>query len=333
MEYTLSHADADILVQGISENKSRITVKLGRKDIFMPSGTCVTSYPRELIEKILSIRGPAYLCDEIMRDESPEYVQKNLNYDVFSYIDKEQFQDTAVLDFGCGSGASTMILSRMLPETRIVGVELNPRLLEIALARSEFYKTGNRVSFFLSPNENSLPEDIGRFDFIFLSAVYEHLLPRERKAILPLLWSRLKPVGILFINQTPYRWFPVETHTTSGLVFINYMPDSIAFPYARRFSKRKLSNYSWPGLLRGGIRGGSAREIVKILKNQRGNPVLLSPNQNGLTDRIDLWFASLNKSRHILVKKFLFQAFKLIKASTGQTLLPVLSLAIAKGRG
>ena len=32
---------------------------------------------------------------------------------------------------------------------------------------------------------------------------------------MPLIWSKLKPGRTLFINQTPYRYFPYEHHTTA----------------------------------------------------------------------------------------------------------------------
>jgi ubiquinone/menaquinone biosynthesis C-methylase UbiE len=325
MECTLHHADAEILVEDTDGDKNKITVKLKNNNIFMPCGTFETTYPLELIEKILSIKGPAYLCDEIMRDESPEYIERHIHYDVFGYVNKEEFRGINILDFGCGSAASTMVLSRMLPSARIVGVELEPSLLEIAELRSNHYKVGDRVKFFLSPDGNSLPKDIGDFDYIFLNAVYEHLLPEERKIVLPLLWNHLKPNGVLFISETPYRWFPVENHTTNGLIFINYMPDSIAMFYARHFSKIKLINNSWPTLLRKGIRGGSIREIVRILKNHSYPPVLLTPNQRGMKDQIDMWSAQLGKSRYLV-----FLLLKLVKITTGEILLPTLSLSIQK---
>ena len=206
MKYILDHADAEITVKGANEDKKKITVKLKSNKVFMPVGTCETKYPIELIRKILRFKGPAYLCDEILRDESPEYLENQIYNNVFGYIQKERFRDTHLLDFGCGCGGSTMVLGRMLPDTRITGVEFQSSSLEVARLRAAYYKTGDRMKFFVSPNEKSLPEDIGDFDFIILSAVYEHLLPQERNVLLPLLWRRLKPNGIIFINQTPYRW-------------------------------------------------------------------------------------------------------------------------------
>ena len=330
MLYNMYHDDAEILVEDTKNDKHKITVKLKNHSIYMPICTYETGYPINLIKKILIIKGPAYLCDEIMREESYDYSTKHIFCNVFGYINKEKLKNKKVLDFGCGCGASAIIISRIMPDASITGVELKSRLLEIALSRAEYYKVGNRVKYFISPNGNSLPKGIGDFDYIFLSAVYEHLLPAERNAILPLLWSSLKPAGILFINQTPFRWFPIETHTTSGLIFINYMPEVIALFYARHFSKRKLSNNSWSTLLRKGIRGGSVREITKILKNHSCSHNILEPKRLGLKDRIDIWYSVLNKSRYLKIKKSLFLLFKLIKISTGHIFLPTLTLAIKK---
>ena len=238
----------------------------------MPYATCETAYPLPLIKEILNAKGPAWLCDEIRRDESQSYVQKAIQYSVFSYVDEKQFRNKRVLDFGCGSGASTMVLSRALPKTKIVGVELDPILLNICKLRCCHYRIEDRISLLLSPNENSLPDDIGEFDYIFLNAVYEHLLPAERRILLPLLWKHLNNKGVIFINQTPYRWFPIEMHTTSGLFFINYLPDYLAFYYERYFSKRHKIGDNWTTLLRKGIRGGVLQKLLIYWLNVPSNP-------------------------------------------------------------
>lgn len=332
MEHILHHEDANVVITGSNANKFKIKVNMENDDIFIPIDTWETSYPIELIEKILRKKGPAYLCDEIMRDECPGYVENALRFDVLAYVNSEQMKNMSVLDFGCGSGASTMVLSRMLPFTQITGVELEEDLLEIAKLRSVHYKAQHRIEFHLSPDGENLPENIGSFDYVILNAVYEHLLPNERKTVLRLLWKHLKPGGLMFINQTPYRWFPIEFHTTSGLIFINYMPDRLACFYARRFSKRMLANADWQTLLRQGIRGGSAYEICKLLSKDSYKPVVIKPSQLGLKDRIDIWYAVIGKSRYLFVKKTFFYIVKLIKMSTGVIFLPYLALAIKKSR-
>lgn len=325
----LKHTDANVYVEKLPSRKNKVSVELINADLFMPTKACQTSYSIDLIESILNLKGPNYLCDEILRDESPDYVQKALKYGLLSYRDEEEFKNKRLLDFGCGSGSSTMILARMFPHTEIIGIELEEKLLLLAHLRATHYGYEN-IELIIAPNPSSLPPSIGYFDYVVLSAVYEHLLPNERKTLLPQIWSILKPGGILFLNQTPYRYFPVETHTTGGLPFINYLPHKLALYYAQHFSKRKVKNQSWQELLRGGIRGGSVKELLSILNHGSQKPILLNPSRFGIKDRIDLWYIESDKARLAVIKRsFLFLA-KLLKISTGVTIVPNLSLAILK---
>jgi 2-polyprenyl-3-methyl-5-hydroxy-6-metoxy-1,4-benzoquinol methylase len=327
MDTTFTHPDASIHIR---KELGRHTISVEpRNGLFTPVKKCVTDYSLELIEDVLRVKGPAYLCDEIMRDESHLYIQHNFHWDVLSYVAKQDFVGRSILDFGSGSGASTMVLARMFPETQIVGVELVSEFAELARHRAKFYGLEGRVNFHLSPEANRLPKGIGDFDYIMFSAVYEHLFPSERKVILPLLWSHLKPGGILFLDQTPYRWFPIEMHTT-GLPLINYLPDRLTHYCARRFSERVSPGTTWNELLRKGIRGGTTREILSILNREGRKAELLNPSLLGVKDHIDLWYHLSSASRKPLIKKVMMWSFRVIRAVTGVTMIPSLSLAMRK---
>src|SRR5690606_18756355 len=125
---------------------------------------------------------------------------------------------------------------------------LSESLLETAHRRADFYNLPN-IQFLVSPSGSQLPPNVDGVDYIILSAVYEHLLPDERRTVMPLLWSKLKPGGVLFLDQTPHRWFPIDLHTTF-LPLINYLPDSMAHWYARRFSRLSNNTETWPQMLR-----------------------------------------------------------------------------------
>jgi len=296
---------------------------------FSPLRHCETNYPLSLIETIFQTKGSSYLCDEICREIDPNYVRRDLEQDLTAYFTEKDFIGKRILDFGCGSGASSMILSRMFPDSEIVGVELEEKLLNNARARLEFYRYSN-VEFHLSPSGNELPPNLGSFDFVIMSAVYEHLLPEERKTVVPKVWSVVKPEGYLFLNMTPYRWFPVEHHTT-GLPLINYLPANLALLATRKFSKRTDPTESWEIFLRRGIRGATENEITKILRDYSGNNFqLIEPSQKKLKDRIDLWYSQLSRQNHLAIKKTIKFVLKTIRAVSGITLVPNLSLVIKK---
>jgi len=227
------------------------------------------------------------------------------------------------------------VLARMFPSSRIVGVDMSEPSLIVARARAEYYGY-RQVEFYLSQEASQLPELNRHFDCILMIAVFEHLLPLERQSLLTQLWKSLLPGGILFLNQTPWRYFPFEGHTTR-LPILNYLPDSLTLTLARYFSHRVNRHADWKSLLRAGIRGGSVHEILRILgQSNQNQPLLLKPCRCGCKDRIDVWYAGyapVIARKYPRVKKIqtgLKHFFKVVKVLTSATITPSLSLAIRK---
>jgi len=325
------HRDGRATLSALANGKRRLRVEMSRPGAYVRRAEWNTAYPDWLIQVVLEAKGLAYLCDEIMRDEDPNYIRKHVELTVTAHVDPQELAGGEVLDFGCGAGASTVILSKLLPSSNITGVELSEQNLSIARARAEFYEL-HRTRLLLSPDEDALPEGIGPFRAIMLSAVFEHLLPAERRTLLPMLWRLLEPGGVMFVDETPSRWFPIETHTT-GLPFINYLPDGLAAAYARRCSRRVRRDHSWDVMCRNGIRGGSVTEILGLLPAADGRPILLEPNRLGIKDPIDLWFRgyTTENGRVGAMKR---QAAPLLRMAArfvdSTSLVPYLSLAIRK---
>ena len=328
MILTLHHKNGRVDLHPESDGLIGVHVHMTDPAAFVTGPQWTTSYPPELIEAILEVKGPAWLCDELQRDEDPAYVENDFRHDVLGFIDPGYFVGKQVLDFGCGCGASTAVLLRLLPGAEITGVELDASSLEIARKRADHYQVES-PRLLLSPDPESLPPELGDFDFILFSAVFEHLLPDERAHLLPKIWARLRPGGILFLNQTPHRYFPIEGHTT-GLPLINYLPDQWAHLVTRQFCKRIPKETDWPALLRKGIRGGTTNEILKILADTDEMPTNILPTKNGILSHLDLWEKS-SRVRHNgaghKIKALMLKSFNVV---TGLTLVPNISLAIMK---
>jgi len=324
----LEHPDATVEIVELAEGRRKVVVLPHDERTLVSIRELETSYTPDLIQEALEVRGPAWLCDEIARDESPGYVQFGLESGLLSYVREEKFRNKRILDFGCGSGASTAVLGRMFPDVTLVGVEQNPDLLRLAERRREFYGH-TRTSFVPSPDPNQLPSDLGRFDFAVMNGVVEHMLPRERKSVLPAVWDLVEPAGVLFVLETPYRYFPYDGHTT-GLPGIGYLPDRLAFACARKFSGRGLGDCDREALLRAGIRGSSIREILACLKSTGGRPNLMEPSASGGGDRVGLWYQQSSRHRESRLRDISLHAFKALKSLTGIEMVPYLTLAIRK---
>jgi ubiquinone/menaquinone biosynthesis C-methylase UbiE len=324
--------DSRVALTTLGNGKRRIRVETPRRGVQVTRAVWDTAYSDELVRVILNAKGPGSLCDEIMRDEDPSYIRRHLELTVTAHVDPAELAGAEVLDFGCGAGASTVILSKLLPACRITGVELRAANLEVARARVEFYGLPN-TRFVLSPSGSQLPQQIGPFRAIMLSAVFEHLLPTERETLLPSLWRMLAPGGVMFIDETPARWFPIETHTT-GLPLINYLPDRLAEGYARRFSRRVRRDANWDEMRRDGIRGASVKEIRDLLPIGEGRPILLEPRRLGVKGSLDLWIRGYAQGGSGWRGALKRTAATLLRAAArridGASLVPYLSLAIRK---
>jgi len=326
---TLQHPDGRVFVHEIRPERRRVSVELSDPRRFVPYPTFETNYPVELIEEILVLRGPAQPGYSILREEDPSHLKSRLENYILSYRDAADFDGERVLDFGCGSGSSTVALGELLGRTEIVAVDLEETNVAVARVRAR-YRGIENVSFLVSPGPMDLPPELGTFDVIFLTAVCEHLLPRERTTVVPKLWSLLRPGGVLFVSETPHRYYPVEYHTT-GLPLLNYMPSGLAYALTRRFSKRVPPTLTWEQLLRGGVRGCTEGELLRILRSGAGGePLVLTPSKLGHHDQVDIWFSESMARRPLPVKPVLRTAFKAVSRLTGADFVPTFFLAIEK---
>ena len=67
MSLTLEHADGTVLIEELPNGRRLLAVTLRENELFIPKSRWETSYPVSLIRLILEVKGPAWLCDEIMR--------------------------------------------------------------------------------------------------------------------------------------------------------------------------------------------------------------------------------------------------------------------------
>jgi len=330
MREIIEHAAAEISLDLTPDVRRVVNVAPADPATLVPRNGCTTSYPRDLIETILRVSGPAALCDEISRDEDPGYMALSIRNVLFAHAPPSDPAGGRILDFGCGCGASTVVLGRTLPGSPILGLDIEERRLAVARARARHWGLRD-VSFGVAPGEG-LPSDIGSFGRVMLSAVYEHLLPRTRKALLPELWSVVEPGGCLYICETPYRWFPADAHTTL-LPLINYLPDDLALLFARRFSPLVSRGQDWEGLLRMGVRGATAGEIMGILRSAgEGEPRLLRPDRGRGRTWTDLWFAGPTLHSYPGGRRVVKLLSSSLERAVGLPFVPFISLAVQKIR-
>ncbi|HSK18835.1 MAG TPA: class I SAM-dependent methyltransferase [Longimicrobiales bacterium] len=95
-----------------------------------------------------------------------------------------------ILDIGTGFGHVLHAFGERFPESRRIAIEFNDYAVDHLRALG--------VEVLTEPVEHALPRLERQFDVIVLSHVLEHLL--EPRAVLALLYDRLAPGGVLYIE-------------------------------------------------------------------------------------------------------------------------------------
>jgi len=107
------------------------------------------------------------------------------------------------LDFGCGTGEILTQLAK-LRASHVIGIDINPQLVERARLRAEFDGVGDRVTVHCGDIATLRPEPV---DIVLSFAVLHHL-PDRLDEVVAMIRPWLKPGGI-FICVEPVCYLPV----------------------------------------------------------------------------------------------------------------------------
>jgi SAM-dependent methyltransferase len=126
-----------------------------------------------------------------------EQINSDLQF-AYQHVSKSS-KDKSILDYGCGGGYGTELLSRFTKKS-VIGYDID--VLSIVTANGFYNKTPN-LSFV-----TSIPDH--KFDIIVSFQVIEHLTPKELVKYFKNLHSHLNPKGKIYIatpnkNITSYK--------------------------------------------------------------------------------------------------------------------------------
>jgi predicted TPR repeat methyltransferase len=129
--------------------------------------------------------------------ESREYFAEGRVAWIKRCLEESMQSPAALLDFGCGDGATTPLLLSVLDAKSAVGVDVSAKSLEIARKRH----SGDRIRF----------ETIGEFqasgemDLAYCNGVFHHILPAQRPAALAMVQRALHRGGLFsFWENSPW---------------------------------------------------------------------------------------------------------------------------------
>ena len=115
------------------------------------------------------------------------------------YIASKVHPGQTVLDLGCGTGMLSVKLA--LRGANVIGIDINPQMLDLAKKQLEQASAKSKVSF-QQGNALDLDEfERESFDVITASLLFSELSDNEKKFLLHEIHRVLKPSGILVIGD------------------------------------------------------------------------------------------------------------------------------------
>lgn len=200
-----------------------------------------------------------------------------------------------VLDFGCGTGSSTVVVAER--GARVVGADTDDVSLKVAAQRAIDLNVQARCAWvripYIDRRGMSLPLRDSSVDLCILVGVLEHMEEAERPACANEIARVLRPGAEIFIFDTPNQAHPFDHHTTQ-LWFLGWMPQSVA----RRYAIARGRFDSAQNFRRYGGQGVSRSQIDRLFP-----PSAWSVNYEKSPDEIALEFGWLGDRVTILPRK------------------------------
>jgi len=179
-----------------------------------------------------------------------------------------------VLDFGCGTGATTAALAHFCEQ--VSAFDVDEESTTICKKRLEEHHLENRVSLYHADDIDVVKDSLGVFDLILANGVIEHIpltKSGSRRRIMLSLFHLLRDNGYIYINDTPNRLLPFDFHSTQ-LWWIPWTKPGSQWAYRRAIRKGKHSDAptisGGPlGLEEVGAWGATYCEITGYFKGER----------------------------------------------------------------
>ncbi len=142
--------------------------------------------------------------------ESKEYFAQGRVDWLSGILKQQQFTPRRIMDFGCGTGASTPFLLDTLQSESLVGVDVSRGLLKVAA--KDFGSARARFALIAEYDGES------EIDLAFCNGVFHHIPPKDRAESVDFIKKALRPGGLFaFWENNP--WNPGTRYVMSKIPF------------------------------------------------------------------------------------------------------------------
>ena len=197
-------------------------------------------------------------------------------------IDAVRVKPRRIIDLGCGTGSTTLLLKQAFPEAEVVGLDLSPYMLVVADMKAQ--KAGLKIQWLHSSAESvALPD--ASFDLVASSLLFHETPPAVSRAILRESFRLLKvggQVAILDGNQKTLRHTEWLTDIFEEPYIKSYAAGSLdAWAGAAGFAAVQTHEHWWTNQVTQGVKPLPGEDLEQVRVATGWNPIDRAPDFDG----------------------------------------------------
>src|SRR4028118_278563 len=197
-------------------------------------------------------------------------------------IDAVRVKPRRIIDLGCGTGSTTLMLKQAFPEAEVVGLDLSPYMLVVAEMKAQ--KAGLNIQW-LHGNAESVAFPDASFDLVASSLLFHETPPAVSRAILRESFRLLKvggQVAILDGNQKTLRQTEWLTDMFEEPYIKSYVAGSLdAWAGAAGFAAVQTHEHWWANQVTQGVKPLPGQDWEQVRVGTGWNPIDRAPDFDG----------------------------------------------------
>ena len=197
-------------------------------------------------------------------------------------IDAVRVKPRRIIDLGCGTGSTTLMLKQAFPEAEVVGLDLSPYMLVVAGMKAQ--KAGLNIQWLHSSAESVAFGDAS-FDLVAASFLFHETPPAISRAILRESFRLLKvggQVAILDSSQKTLRQTEWLTDMFEEPYMKSYVAGSLdAWAGAAGFAAVQTHEHWWTNQVTQGVKPLPGEDVEQVRVATGWNPIDRAPDFDG----------------------------------------------------
>lgn len=138
----------------------------------------------------------------------------------------------SVFDIGCGSGQFCALIAKFTNVEKIMGIEINERLVNNANEVNEEFRDKKQIKFSVFDGK-VIPDEIKDYDLVYMIDVFHHIPPLQQISFMQQLQQKMKPGAILIFKDIDAGSPLVVCNKMHDMVFAGEIGKEISFRKAK----------------------------------------------------------------------------------------------------